>query len=54
MAEVVPEIRSGGDAGLPLVADQPKGEAAAAFHAIAVELLARLAKKAAIAQPPVV
>lgn len=49
---LLPEIREGGDAGLPLVADQPEGEAAAAFHAIAIELLARLAKKAASVQPP--
>jgi len=51
---LLPEIRAGGDAGLPLVADQPKGAAAAAFHAIAVELLARLEKKSATAQAPVV
>jgi ATP-binding protein involved in chromosome partitioning len=49
---LMPEIREGGDAGLPLVADQPKSEAAAAFHGIAVELLARFAKKAAAARPP--
>ena len=41
-----------GDAGAPLVAVEPNSEAARHFTAIAEELLARLEKKQASAQPP--
>jgi trk system potassium uptake protein TrkA len=41
-----------GEGGPRIDFSQPKGEAATAFNAIAVELLARLAKKAASVQPP--
>ena len=50
---LLPEVRSAGDAGAPLVASEPHGEAANHFTAIAVELIARLEKKsAAAARPP--
>ncbi len=41
---LLPEIREGGDLGQPVVVNAPHGAAAAAFRAIAEELLARLAK----------
>ncbi len=46
---LIPEVRAAGDAGAPLVASEPLGEAANHFTAIAVELLARLEKKSAAA-----
>ncbi len=53
---LIPEVRAAGDAGTPLVAAQPGGEAARHFAAIAAELLARLEKKRAApaATPPTV
>ncbi len=51
---LIPEVRVAGDAGAPLVASQPEGEAARHFDAIVVELLARLEKKTPATQPPVV
>jgi ATP-binding protein involved in chromosome partitioning len=49
---LIPEVRAAGDAGAPLVATEPLGEASNHFTAIAVELLARLEKKQPSAQPP--
>lgn len=49
---LIPEVRAAGDAGAPLVASEPSGEAAKHFTAIAAELLARLEKKAAAGKPP--
>ncbi len=46
---LIPEVRAAGDAGAPLVASDPLGEAANHFTAIAVELIARLEKKSAAA-----
>ncbi|MDX2187405.1 MAG: P-loop NTPase [Opitutaceae bacterium] len=43
---LVPEIRVGGDTGLPITVSNPEGEAASAFRAIAEELLSRLLKTA--------
>ncbi|MBC8010426.1 MAG: chromosome partitioning protein, partial [Burkholderiales bacterium] len=51
---LIPEVRAAGDAGAPLVATDPLGEAANHFTAIAVEILARLEKKQPAATPPVV
>ncbi len=44
---LIPEVREAGDAGAPLVACEPEGEAARHFAAIAAELIARLEKKSA-------
>ncbi|HXA13993.1 MAG TPA: Mrp/NBP35 family ATP-binding protein [Opitutaceae bacterium] len=44
---LIPEIRAGGDAGAPLVVSAPQGEAAEAFRAIALAMLARLASNPA-------
>jgi ATP-binding protein involved in chromosome partitioning len=41
---LLPEIRAGGDSGLPVVVSHAKGAAAQAFHAIAQSLLDRLAQ----------
>jgi ATP-binding protein involved in chromosome partitioning len=41
---LIPEIRAGGDTGMPVVVSAPQGAAAAAFRSIAETLLARLAK----------
>jgi ATP-binding protein involved in chromosome partitioning len=41
---LVPEIRVGGDTGLPIAVSDPEGEAAQAFRAIGNELLQRLTK----------
>ncbi|WP_404422626.1 P-loop NTPase [Nibricoccus sp. IMCC34717] len=41
---LVPEIRVGGDTGLPITVSDPEGAAASAFRAIGEELLQRLAK----------
>ncbi len=49
---LIPEVRAAGDAGAPLVASQPNGEAARHFSAIAAELLARLEKKQTAAHAP--
>ena len=49
---LIPEVRAAGDAGAPLVATEPLGEAANHFTAIAVELLARLEKKQPSSLPP--
>ncbi len=49
---LIPEVRSAGDAGTPLVASQPEGEAARHFSAIVAELLVRLEKKTPSNQPP--
>ena len=49
---LIPEVRAAGDAGAPLVAVNPNGEAARHFTAIAIELIARLEKKHAAAQTP--
>ena len=43
---LVPAIREGGDAGIPIVVSAPQSEAAVVFRAIAEELLARLARPA--------
>jgi ATP-binding protein involved in chromosome partitioning len=51
---LIPDVRSAGDAGTPLVAIEPNGEAAGHFAAIAAELLARLDKKAASPAAPVI
>ncbi len=49
---LIPEVRAAGDAGAPLVASEPSGEAAKHFTAIAAELLARLEKKAGAGKAP--
>ena len=49
---LIPEVRAAGDAGAPLVATEPAGEAAKHFTAIAAELLSRLEKKAAAGKAP--
>ncbi len=49
---LIPEVRVAGDAGAPLVATQPDGEAAQHFTHIVVELLARLEKKTPSDTPP--
>jgi ATP-binding protein involved in chromosome partitioning len=41
---LMPEIREGGDTGVPVVVSAPQGAAATAFRQIAEELLARLSK----------
>jgi ATP-binding protein involved in chromosome partitioning len=41
---LMPEIREGGDTGVPIVVNAPQGAAATAFRQIAEELLARLSK----------
>lgn len=51
---LIPDVRSAGDEGLPLVASEPEGEAARHFTRIAVEILARLDKKASQPAAPVV
>jgi ATP-binding protein involved in chromosome partitioning len=51
---LIPEVRVAGDAGTPLVAQAPDGEAAQHFTNIVVELLARLEKKTPSAEPPVI
>jgi len=43
---LIPAIREGGDAGLPIVVSEPKGPAAEVFIGIAQALLTRLAKPA--------
>ena len=43
---LIPEIREGGDSGVPVVVSAPQGAAAVAFRNIADTLLARLAKPA--------
>ncbi|TAG33109.1 MAG: DUF59 domain-containing protein [Verrucomicrobia bacterium] len=48
---LIPEVRSAGDAGTPLVATDPTGDAAKHFTAIVVELLARLEKREKTLQP---
>jgi ATP-binding protein involved in chromosome partitioning len=49
---LIPEVRAAGDAGSPLVAVNPNGEAARHFTAIAIELIARLEKKHAAPHAP--
>jgi len=44
---LIPAIREGGDAGLPIVVSEPKGPAAEVFISIAQALLTRLAQPAA-------
>lgn len=44
---LIPEVREAGDAGAPLVACEPEGEAAGHFAAIAAELIARLERTVA-------
>ncbi len=44
---LVPEIREGGDSGMPIVVGAPQSAASATFRDIAEELLARLAKPSA-------
>jgi ATP-binding protein involved in chromosome partitioning len=39
---LLPEIRAGGDAGKPIVVDQPDGAAAGVFRTMAQSLLDRL------------
>lgn len=51
---LIPEVRSAGDAGTPLVAIEPTGEAARHFTSISVELLARLEKRETAFQAPVI
>jgi ATP-binding protein involved in chromosome partitioning len=41
---LIPEIRAGGDSGMPMVVDAPQSEAAEAFRAIAQAMLTRLEK----------
>jgi ATP-binding protein involved in chromosome partitioning len=43
---LLPEIRAGGDRGVPIVVSAPQSEAAEVFRGIAQALLARLAKAA--------
>lgn len=45
---LLPEIRAGGDAGQPIVVDQPSSPAAEVFRDIGSTLLERLAKSAAV------
>jgi ATP-binding protein involved in chromosome partitioning len=48
---LMPEIREGGDRGLPIVVSAPQSAASVVFHEIAGALLAQLAKPAATSSP---
>jgi ATP-binding protein involved in chromosome partitioning len=49
---LMPEIREGGDRGLPIVVSAPQSAASVVFHEIAGALLAQLAKPAAATSSP--